>query len=30
MISDPVMAEVEGLLEKSMPETELDVLRYAA
>jgi len=30
MIADPVMAEVEALLEKSSPEAELDVLRYAA
>jgi len=30
LLADPVMAEVEALLEKSMPETELDVLRYAA
>ena len=29
LIADPVMVEVEALLEKSMPETELDVLRYA-
>jgi len=30
LLADPVMAEVEGLLDKTMPETELDVLRYAA
>jgi len=30
LLADPVMVEVEALLEKSMPETELDVLRYAA
>jgi len=30
LIADPVMAEVETLLEKSSPEAELDVLRYAA
>jgi len=30
LVADPVMKQVEGLIEKSMPETELDVLRYAA
>jgi len=30
LIADPVMAEVEASLEKFTPETELDVLRYAA
>ncbi len=29
MLTDQVMADVEALLAKSMPETELDVLRYA-
>jgi hypothetical protein len=28
LIADPVMTEVETLLEKSGPEAELDVLRY--
>jgi len=30
LIADPVMSEVEALLEKSSPEAELDVLCYAA
>ena len=30
LIADPVMAEVEASLGKFTPETELDVLRYAA
>jgi len=30
LLTDSVMAEVEALLDKSIPETELDVLRYAA
>ncbi|MDQ6968060.1 MAG: YgiT-type zinc finger protein [Mariprofundaceae bacterium] len=30
LLADPVMVQVESMLERSMPETELDVMRYAA
>jgi len=30
LLSDPVTAQIETMLEKFAPEAELDVLRYAA